>query len=46
MPFTKRDEGGEVCGKVGDGAGGTERESEEIVTRGREDVEGDGRIAL
>ena len=40
VTFAQRDEGVEVCRKVRDGAGGTEREGEEVVTRGGEKVEG------
>ena len=34
VTFAQRDEGVEVCRKVRDGAGGTEREGEEVVTKG------------
>ena len=44
-PFAERGEGEEVSGEVGDGAGGAEWESEEVITKGREDVEDDGRVA-
>ena len=40
VTFAQRDEGVEVCGEVGDRAGGAERESEEVVSRGGEEVEG------
>ena len=43
VPFAQRGEGKEVSGEVGDGAGGAEWESEEVITKGREDVEDDGR---
>ena len=40
VAFAQKDEGVEVCGEVGDKAGGTEREGEEVVARGGEEVEG------
>ena len=46
VPFAKKGKAGEVAEEVRDGAGGGEGEGEEIVTRGREDVEGDGGVAL
>ena len=46
VPFAQKGKAGEVAEKVRDGAGGGEGEGKEIVTRGREDVEGDGGVAL
>ena len=43
--FAKRGKAGEVFEKVRDRAGGGEGESKEIVTRGRENVEGDDGVA-
>ncbi len=45
VPFAKRGKAGEVTEQVRDRAGGGEGESKEIVTRGRENVEGDGGVA-
>ena len=45
VPFAKRGKAGEVFEEVRDRAGGGEGEIKEIVTRGRENVEGDGGVA-
>ena len=45
VPFAKGGKAGEVFKEVRDRAGGGEGESEEIVARGRENVEGDDGVA-